>query len=197
MNTSIKAKETIYNGYRFRSRLEARWAVFFDTLGIRYEYEWQDYVVGGKRYLPDFWLPEQQCFVEIKGQDPKDSEIEKIGDLACATQKNAHLFFGGIKLPPDIDSLGWSAEYWKQDDDFWGINWKWNPLWGRCIHCGSVGIVHLGKSSLLSCGCSHRHRYTENFEYNACDPVLIAAYTAARQARFEHGEKPVLIRPIG
>ena len=30
----IKAIETIYNGYKFRSRLEARWAVFFDEAGI-------------------------------------------------------------------------------------------------------------------------------------------------------------------
>jgi hypothetical protein len=28
---SAKAIETHYKGYRFRSRLEARWAVFFDT----------------------------------------------------------------------------------------------------------------------------------------------------------------------
>ena len=34
-----KAIETVYNGYRFRSRLEARWAVFFDALGVKYEYE--------------------------------------------------------------------------------------------------------------------------------------------------------------
>ena len=31
--------ETCYRGDRFRSRPEARWAVFFDTAGIRYEYE--------------------------------------------------------------------------------------------------------------------------------------------------------------
>ena len=35
----IKPIETVYNGYRFRSRLEARWAVFFDAAGIEYEYE--------------------------------------------------------------------------------------------------------------------------------------------------------------
>ena len=28
--SDIKAIETYYKGYRFRSRLEARWAVFFD-----------------------------------------------------------------------------------------------------------------------------------------------------------------------
>lgn len=35
----IKAIETVNNGYKFRSRLEARWAVFFDTLEIEYQYE--------------------------------------------------------------------------------------------------------------------------------------------------------------
>lgn len=35
--------ETRYKGYRFRSRLEARWAVFFDVLGVRWEYEPEGY----------------------------------------------------------------------------------------------------------------------------------------------------------
>lgn len=29
--SEIKAIDTYYKGYRFRSRLEARWAVFFDA----------------------------------------------------------------------------------------------------------------------------------------------------------------------
>ena len=37
---NIKPIETVYNGYRFRSRLEARWAVFFRAVGIE-EYTWQ------------------------------------------------------------------------------------------------------------------------------------------------------------
>jgi hypothetical protein len=28
---TIQAIETVYRGHRFRSRLEARWAVFFDA----------------------------------------------------------------------------------------------------------------------------------------------------------------------
>ena len=31
--SSIQVIETAYKGYRFRSRLEARWAVFFDAIG--------------------------------------------------------------------------------------------------------------------------------------------------------------------
>ena len=37
--SDIRAIETSYDGYRFRSRLEARWAVFFNEAGIEYQYE--------------------------------------------------------------------------------------------------------------------------------------------------------------
>jgi hypothetical protein len=66
-NVGIYAIETLYKGYRFRSRLEARWAVFFDYLGVAWEYEPQGYVLGdGSRYLPDFWLPDLKYWIEIK-----------------------------------------------------------------------------------------------------------------------------------
>ena len=54
----LKPIETMYNGYRFRSRLEARWAVFFDKMNVKYLYEIEGFILGGTRYLPDFYLPE-------------------------------------------------------------------------------------------------------------------------------------------
>jgi hypothetical protein len=51
----MKAIETEYKGYLFRSRLEARWAVFFDSLGLSWEYEPEGFdFEDGTRYLPDF-----------------------------------------------------------------------------------------------------------------------------------------------
>lgn len=72
MTQTIRAIETQYKGYRFRSRLEARWAVFFDSMGIEWEYEPQGYeheICEGEivRYLPDFWLPKLGLWVEVKG----------------------------------------------------------------------------------------------------------------------------------
>lgn len=59
--------ETIYDGYRFRSRLEARWAVFFKYSGIRYIYEPEGFrLADGTTYLPDFYLPDYNTYVEIK-----------------------------------------------------------------------------------------------------------------------------------
>ena len=62
--------ETVYNGYKFRSRLEARWALCLDALGVEYAYEPEGYYVGGTPYLPDFWLPDYHCWFEVKGQRP-------------------------------------------------------------------------------------------------------------------------------
>jgi hypothetical protein len=51
----MKAIDTQYQGYNFRSRLEARWAVFFDALGLKWEYEPEGFeLTDGTRYLPDF-----------------------------------------------------------------------------------------------------------------------------------------------
>ncbi|GIF13981.1 hypothetical protein [Actinoplanes teichomyceticus] len=67
--SDIEPIEMRYAGCRFRSRLEARWAVFFDHFNIRWEYEPQGFTFStGTRYLPDFWLPAQEVWVEVKGQ---------------------------------------------------------------------------------------------------------------------------------
>lgn len=55
--TEIKPIQTKYKGCNFRSRLEARYAIYFDALGIKWEYEIEGYNINGKWYLPDFWLP--------------------------------------------------------------------------------------------------------------------------------------------
>jgi len=64
---TIKAIETRYKGYRFRSRLEARWAVFFDAMGLDWEYEPEGFDLGGGLYyLPDFRI-NKKIYVEVKG----------------------------------------------------------------------------------------------------------------------------------
>jgi hypothetical protein len=56
----IKPIDTLYNGNFFRSRLEARWSVFFDIIGVKYQYEPEGFKnnLTGECYLPDFFLPD-------------------------------------------------------------------------------------------------------------------------------------------
>lgn len=100
----FKAIETKYHGFKFRSRLEARWAVFFDTLGIKYHYEQEGYSLEGTPYLPDFYLPKQDYFIEIKGQEPTKEEKEKARLLSLYTGKPVFLFFGNIAFPDEPGS---------------------------------------------------------------------------------------------
>ena len=76
-----RAIETVYKGYRFRSRLEARWAVFLDALEIEWEYEKEGYELPLGRYLPDFWLPRLECFAEVKQKLFTTEEYQKCVQL--------------------------------------------------------------------------------------------------------------------
>lgn len=59
----MQAIPTTYAGVRFRSRLEARWAAFFDLVGWEWEYEPLD--LNG--YIPDFVLAfAKPLLVEVK-----------------------------------------------------------------------------------------------------------------------------------
>jgi len=106
----IKPIETIYNGYRFRSRLEARWAVFFDALDIKYEYEKEGYDFGdGVYYLPDFWLPNSNVFAEVKPVPLSPTELKKCELLTRGTKKGVMLLVG----PPNLQ---WYAETYDISD---------------------------------------------------------------------------------
>lgn len=82
----MKAIQTEYKGYLFRSRLEARWAVFFDACGIEWEYEPEGLVLSdGTHYLPDFYLPDFHCCFEVKRKSIRDTAegdeaVRKISD---------------------------------------------------------------------------------------------------------------------
>lgn len=87
---NIQPIQTEYNGYRFRSRLEARWAVFLDALNVKYDYEPQGFrLANGQSYLPDFKVrchgkrglcnPDTafDLYIEVKGV-LSDRDISKI-----------------------------------------------------------------------------------------------------------------------
>ena len=83
---TIRPIETRYAGYRFRSRLEARWAVYFDAMNISWEYEKEGFDLGDEiLYLPDFWLPQVKMWAEVKPEEFIEEEKEKCQRLANGT----------------------------------------------------------------------------------------------------------------
>lgn len=63
----MKAIETEYKGILFRSRLEARWAIFFDAFELEWVYEPECFILSNnQKYTPDFYLPKLKLYIEIK-----------------------------------------------------------------------------------------------------------------------------------
>lgn len=94
MEQRIKAIKTVYADHLFRSRLEARWAVYFDALGIKWEYESEGYAVNGSAYLPDFYFPELDFYGEVKPADFGDTDLAKWTAFAEAIRKPLVIFEG-------------------------------------------------------------------------------------------------------
>lgn len=107
MAYEIKAIETSYDYHRFRSRLEARWAVFFNTMKIEYRYEpqgfhlenrvgWLDHMtkVLTFNYLPDFYLPKFKCWCEAKPTAFTNEERIKCMFLCEATKERVIMLDG-------------------------------------------------------------------------------------------------------
>lgn len=71
-----------YAGVQFRSTLEAEWARHLDHCGVRWQYEPEGLTLStGERYRPDFWLPELECWLEVKG--PRVPRVEKAYQLGA------------------------------------------------------------------------------------------------------------------
>ena len=181
-NNTIKAIETVYNGYRFRSRLEARWAVFFDSLNIPYIYEPEGLNINGTMYLPDFYLPDSKQFFEVKGI-MRDSDMEKINALISAGYSVVIGMDNGKFIACDLwetmDENGNKDEYTLcTDSDSWMI---------RCKKCGKY--YFMGDVGSFKCQCCGLHDGDHHLRI-VMDGYDTALWDVARQARFEYGETP-------
>jgi len=131
----MQAIQTKYAGCFFRSRLEARWAVFLDHVGIQWQYEYQGFACpyrltledGTFPYLPDFWLPELGMYAEVKGSLTAN-ETKKVLNSAAHFSENGHdmLILGHI--PHESNArLPWRLSWYKGDL----IGYPWIDLYGQ------------------------------------------------------------------
>lgn len=107
--------ETLYAGCRFRSRLEARWAVFFDVFQLKWRYEPDGFrLPSGRCYLPDF-LIDGVGFVEIKPTTDSDNgKIVELGDMLQTINMKAYCIYGDVPNPLDIEPWGFGP--WNPPD---------------------------------------------------------------------------------
>lgn len=129
--------ETTYREVKFRSRLEARWARFFDAMEYAWLYERMPVILGdGTSYTPDFFLPKQGCYIEVKPEWPTKLEIDKM--RVAARERPLILVIGKPDFTdywmlfqasdgPDEKNvrLEWRGDHWESGDseDFFSITY--------------------------------------------------------------------------
>jgi hypothetical protein len=185
---TVKAIETFYRGCRFRSRLEARWACFWDHLGTRWEYEPQGFMIGDRPYLPDFRLS-NGTWVEVKGsEDELDHDLMTTApEYLPGSSEPRLLVLGPIPEPPALNCGNW-AWLGFVCADFDGDRFVMDCWW----EFGEDGLPW----SASETSCAPPPTVGNDAEwltpvYNMTgEPsrLIVAAYKAARSARFEHGE---------
>jgi hypothetical protein len=60
--------KTRYQNILFRSRMEASFAKWLDSKNIRWIYEPERFKISIGSYLPDFYLPDKNIWIEVKGR---------------------------------------------------------------------------------------------------------------------------------
>lgn len=195
-----RAIETRYKGYRFRSRLEARWAVFFDALGLTWEYEPEGFELpGGVRYLPDFKVTSIQGLVTWYEVKPKVTRRDSKFDLflevihpggGYETEATAELLSGdpvdvlerGAHVCPRCGMVYNRLEVYDFGDEM-GVNcfpcdYDTPSGGGNPKERGHMADVQPHKGSLL----------ISYADWAKVKNKVKNAATVARGARFEHGE---------
>lgn len=168
-------REINYDGYRFRSKIEAQWYVFFKTLGVDVHYEPETIsleLFNGKiiNYLVDYYLPDLDAYVEIKlATAPTHEESMKCFLLAQQTGKNVFLFYEtiGKKNMNGYVYMGGSGAF--------------RPLqrWTQCPKCRTFDIASQGRVGLMKCGCC-----SDINLMNDCSYDLLNAVKVVRGERF-------------
>lgn len=103
---SVPAIETVYNGCRFRSRLEARWAAFFDLCGWRWVYEPVDF----DGWFPDFALIGDRgnhVYVEVKPISILDDDLAARLEASGCTDEMLVVGLAPFMVGWSSGSLGW------------------------------------------------------------------------------------------
>jgi hypothetical protein len=153
--------------------------MFFFHMDIEYKYEEEYFNLDGIWYRPDFWLPKQNCWFEIKGPYPIKLEKEKARRLAVRTEHSVYVWYGDIPVPrPDDESwcTGSSLAFFpdgREEEAHW---------WCDCPHCGTLGLEDEGRAASLPCGCLSRISSRLDISNHYFSPRLMGAFLAAREA---------------
>lgn len=178
-----------YKGRPFRSMTEARWAIFLDAMGIKWEYEKDGYSINGHLgYIPDFYLPELNAWLEVKGEM---KEIDKLKISEFVKQKGEPLIIGYGNIEFKAPQLGFpkSVNFDRPDmnDQIIQCTMCRKIYFSRrlpetiCPVCGTINHPH----EAIAIGAITDARFTETARFKG---VALTAYNSAISAQNVRGQ---------
>jgi hypothetical protein len=179
---AMRPIQTVYRGYKFRSRLEARWAVFFDALKIKWEYEPEGYhLSNGEMYLPDFYLPDL-CMCDYETKESK-------------TQRSS--FYVEVKPERDVDAKARQLAVDANTKVLMACGVPSATSYPVIFEDGSVRNASFSSDFAVSnyaldSGLVLNEMFLNDdgsIDEGFLTKETLAAIVRARSARFEHGEK--------
>jgi hypothetical protein len=184
-----RAIETVFKNYRFRSRLEARWGVYFEAIGLPWEYEPEGFDLDGVWYLPDFRVKTAQgedIWYEVK---PKGVKSDAKFDLFAKTLEKA-----------DVDGM-YRAELLSGDPvdviEKSHVCFRCGQIhayqdWVGCYPCEVETIEDGEGPGFMGLTTQPWKGFVEvvSGDQSSVRIKIEHAALTARQARFEHGAKP-------
>lgn len=184
--------DTEYAGFSFRSRLEARWAVFLDVYGVEYRYEPEGFVLPWRlnpewapskrfQYLPDFHLPTLDLWGEVKGSWTAHERVKTLNGAAALSAAGTD-----VLLLPDVfrQPRGGSNRPWRlhlREGALWARAWP--PMPGDAPEL----VAHEHDPSVLPASVDLLRGYRAGLP---APPDYQHAARAAQRARFEFGQTP-------
>jgi len=178
---TYKVHQVRYDGQRYRSKTEARYAHIFDALDIAYAYEPEVVALptqnAAVKYLPDFWLRDQKCWLEIKNrgkEPPQPVECWKAWKLAAVTGFPCFVCFGD---PLGQKNLAGGCAYRYDPEGGVQVGWQFS----ECVRCHKIGLAPHGRVSGLPCACVKPAR---DFVNNQSQRIL-EAVARAKQHSFQ------------
>lgn len=202
---NVKPIPTKYAGCFFRSRLEARWAVFFNEMGIEWLYEPEGFQIDDNtRYLPDFYLPRLGRWAEVKGHTSNvdDSYRMLLGGLVDYDGPLASglLLLGDIPDVTNATYVYWHELRWRKgvvarsvhflDDKYMALGV--GP--GTLSEFSNVETANMPDDANWEATCI-RISCVDDHTWWPLDSKVRDAYVKARSCRFEHGDTPAVPSP--
>lgn len=185
-------------GCKFRSRLEAKWALYFTALGMEWEYEPLPVpLADGSSYLPDFIIYGVEIASPSKRRKKIDLWVEVKGHMDPDSMRKVRLFSqqAPIIVLMDVSKLNEhranedGRDWWRRMHDAYS---KWPyPYSFRYIdkrtYGAFLGVTWDGRPCLFSSDNAYRA--------DAHHGAMSLAIRAAAHARFDHGNDPTTSMP--